>query len=375
MNIGIVSYWFNRGQATVSRQIRAIYDELGHETFVLARPTKTNFTRPNFVSNQGIWKQNRVEAASSFDIPEIEYLEWAKRNHIDVAFFDQNYQFDEIARMRADGVKTIGRFVWEDFDPKHAEAAKQAYDTIYSLTRCEAERYSSFGINSPYLRWGCFPELDGYRQTRENEGRRFLYIGGYMSTRKPSGATIRAFSDVESTRNELLVKTQRSVEKSDFSFPRTIEDLTKKRRTMLSDDTALHLDSRIQVLSEDMSHEDYLHLFAGSDVSLAPSRWEGLGLHLFEAMSLGLPTITCNIPPINEVIEDGVSGVLVESQVIGRRQNGILVYEPKVASLRSAIAAFSDAHFLKDLLLGTAESRKKRDWRYTVADYSELLTA
>ena len=40
MRIGICSWWFNRGQAVVARHLRSTLDELGHETFVLARPTR-----------------------------------------------------------------------------------------------------------------------------------------------------------------------------------------------------------------------------------------------------------------------------------------------------------------------------------------------
>ena len=40
VRVGIVTKWFNRGQAFVSRYVRDALDELGHETFILARPTK-----------------------------------------------------------------------------------------------------------------------------------------------------------------------------------------------------------------------------------------------------------------------------------------------------------------------------------------------
>ena len=50
-----------------------------------------------------------------------------------------------------------------------------------------------------------------------------------------------------------------------------------------------------------------------ADVCVAPSRWEGLGLHLYESMALGLPVITNDAPPMNEVIRDGENGLLVAS--------------------------------------------------------------
>ena len=57
MRVGLVSLWFNRGQATVMRTIRAALDELGHETHVLARPTDSSFERPSFIADDSVWAQ------------------------------------------------------------------------------------------------------------------------------------------------------------------------------------------------------------------------------------------------------------------------------------------------------------------------------
>ena len=66
MRIGIVAYWFNRGQAVVARQIRSALDELGHETFVLARPTRKTNIRPDWIDREGVWAQEGVTAASDY---------------------------------------------------------------------------------------------------------------------------------------------------------------------------------------------------------------------------------------------------------------------------------------------------------------------
>ncbi len=374
MNVGIVSVWFNRGQATVARQIRSIFDEFGHSTFVLARPTKPKWAYPNFVSKEDVWNQERVQVGSERDISQAEYLDWVKKNNIEVVFFDQNYQFDEIAQLRSEGIKTIGRFVWEQFAPHHVDAAKRAFDIIYSLTQCEVQRYSNLGINSPYVRWGCHPEVDAFRSERENKGKSFLYIGGFMSIRKPTAATAKAFSEVRTPENELLIKVQRPIKKTDFVLPETIKDLATPRRKIIADDSYIRNDERIRIIDQDMTQDDYLSLFANCDVSLAPSRWEGLGLHLFEAQSLGVPTITCNIPPMTEVIEDGVNGLLVDCKPIGFRENGLMAYEPTIDGLRTAIAAFADPVRAKDLAMGTKVVREKRNWSLTCEDYKELLT-
>ena len=91
------------------------------------------------------------------DVPLETYREWVSANSIDVVMTDNLYQFEELAALRADGVKTIGRFVWEHFSDEHVAGAKEALDVIYSLHRGEQARYAELGIESPYVVWGCHP--------------------------------------------------------------------------------------------------------------------------------------------------------------------------------------------------------------------------
>ena len=72
MRIGICAYWFNRGQGVVARQIRSALDSLGHQTFVLARPTRAKNIRPAFIDHSGVWDQPSVTDASAYRIPAAE---------------------------------------------------------------------------------------------------------------------------------------------------------------------------------------------------------------------------------------------------------------------------------------------------------------
>ena len=354
MRIGICSWWFNRGQAVVARHLRSALDALGHETFVLARPTRGGNIRPSFIDRTGVWDQPGVTEASAYEIPAREYDAWAEANSPEIVFFDQNYQFEEIASLRAAGIRTVGRFVWEAFRTEDVEPAQSAFDLIYSLTGCEQQRYETMGIDSPRVHWGCHPELLAIEPRRDAEAVDFIYPGGFMSKRKPFEAVLGAFSSAQDERLRLTFKAQ-------------VERRVKKVRKLVE------RDPRIEVVWDDLPTARYLQLFADSDVCLAPSRWEGLGLHLYEATAFGIPIITNDNPPMNELVADRVNGLLVRGIETGRARSGIPAYEPDVDELAAAIARLADDELRAELSRGALEMRERWSWDRTMRGYAELI--
>jgi len=354
MRIGIVSWWFNRGQAVVARHLRSALDALGHETFVLARPTRGGNIRPSFIDRTGVWDQPGVTEASAYEIPAREYEDWAEANSPEVAFFDQNYQFEEIASLRQSGVKTVGRFVWEAFAADNVDPAKRAFDLIYSLTACEQQRYEQLGITTPRVHWGCHPELLEITPERDPGTVDVIYPGGFMSKRKPFESVLEAFSRAQDARLRLTFKAQ-------------VERRVKKVGKLVG------RDPRIEVIWDDLPTPRYLKLFADSDVCLAPSRWEGLGLHLYEATAFGIPIITNDNPPMNELVTDGVNGLLVRGVQTGSAKSGIPAYEPDVEELAAAIERLADDGLRAELSRGALEVRERWSWDRTVQGYAELI--
>ena len=368
MRIGIVAYWFNRGQGVVARQLRSALEELGHETFVLARPTRETNIRPSWVERSEVWDQPGVSAASGYEIPWADYAAWAEANSPELVLFDQNYGFEEIAQLRRSGVRTVGRFVWEQFSPQHVEAATEAFDSIYSMTACERERYATLGIESPRVRWGIPPELLEHASDLQARGSqtasasvagatdvvRFFFPGGFMSKRKPLTEVLDAFRQTGDERLRLLLKAQVS-------------------RRVKAVETAAKRDRRIDVIWDELPTDDYLRLFASMDVCLAPSRWEGLGLHLYEATALGLPIITNDSAPMNEVVRDADNGLLVKSVTDGKARSGIPAYLPDVTELTKAIERLADRDLRAALAAGARRRRDELRWETTLSDLKALL--
>ena len=363
MRVGIVSKWSASGQAVVARQIRSALDGLGHETFVLARPGSGPRAQ---LAAQGpldpVWDQPRVTQGSQHEMEPGEYRGWAQEHGLEAILFDENYQWEAVSSLRRMGIRTIGRFVWEYFGAEHVEPALTAYDVIYSLHRGERDRYAELGIDSPYVQWGIHPELleaaarvgaVGGQASRTGDVT-FYFPGSYLGRRKPIRKVIKAFGRASGENLRLLINAQ---------VPRNDEMLRE----------AAAADPRIELVLEDEPEEEHRRRFASCDVCLAPSRWEGLGLPLYEATAFGLPIITNDKPPMSELVLDGRSGILVPSSQNGEARSGIPAWDPDVPGLAAAIERLGDREELERMRAGVSELQRERDWSVTVAGLEKLL--
>jgi glycosyltransferase involved in cell wall biosynthesis len=64
--------------------------------------------------------------------------------------------------------------------------------------------------------------------------------------------------------------------------------------------------------------EDIANLYACTDILLAPSRREALSLTLLEAASFGIPVVATDVGGIAEAVEDGVTGLLSDTENVGQ---------------------------------------------------------
>jgi len=374
VRIGLVSKWTASGQAVVARQIRSALDDLGHETYVLARPGSGPRAKQAAEGERDpVWDQPGITQGSAHEIPTAEYERWAEDNDLELILLDENYQWEAVGALRDQGIRTVGRFVWEYFAAEHVEPAQRAYDTIYSLTRAERDRYAEFGIDSPYVQWGIHPELlppgsSASRPVRSGGavlppgtgvsepvgGVTFYFPGSFLGRRKPIRKVIKAFGKAEGEHLRLLINAQ--VPRNDEALREAAED-----------------DPRIELMLDDEPEALHRSRFAACDVCLAPSRWEGLGLPLYEATAFGLPIITNDRPPMSEMVLDGTSGILVPSVQNGTARSGIPAWDPEIGALTAAIERLGDREELERMRAGVAELRAQRDWSQTVAGLEALV--
>jgi glycosyltransferase involved in cell wall biosynthesis len=94
---------------------------------------------------------------------------------------------------------------------------------------------------------------------------------------------------------------------------------------------------------------DVPELLCAADVFVLPSRWEGAGSVLIEALALGCPIVATDIPAVRSVV--GVAGVLVPPENSAALALGIVdVLTDRVASAQRAELGRSRArkHFSVD---------------------------
>jgi len=80
---------------------------------------------------------------------------------------------------------------------------------------------------------------------------------------------------------------------------------------VLGDGTALDLPDNVRTTGW-LSGPALTACYESADMLVAPSRWEGFGLTAVEAMRAGLPVIAARVGGLAEVVEHGVTGLLVQ---------------------------------------------------------------
>jgi glycosyltransferase involved in cell wall biosynthesis len=108
-----------------------------------------------------------------------------------------------------------------------------------------------------------------------------------------------------------------------------------------------------------LAHDEAVKEIAKAEVFVCPSLAEGLGIVFIESQAAGVPVIGTDVGGIPDVIEDGVTGLLVP---------------PKDSqAIVMAIAKIFNNHELHDRLMSQAKERLSRfDWDHIADQISKV---
>lgn len=296
MNIGFVSTWFERGAAYVTKSYINLLKE-NHNVFVYARGGEA-FAKndPNWDFPYVTWGLNLPGMLINFN----HIKKWIKQNKIDIIFFNEQQQIDIVYQLKLyfPNIK-LGSYI----DYYKENTVKDFW--LYDFLICNTKRHYSVFNEHPqcyYVPWGT--DIDLFQpysnEVNKSNNLTFFHSAGF-SDRKGTTFTIEAFIKGELyKKSKLIIHIQKDFEKS-FGY-----DINKLKKY------------NIEIIEKTVTAPGLYYL---GDVYVYPTKLDGLGLTMYEALASGLPVITTNHAPMNEVINSDV-GYLVEIDYFKSRSDG-----------------------------------------------------
>jgi len=301
MNIGIVTTWFERGAAYVSRQYRDILIS-DNNVFIYARGGESYaIGDPTWDSPQVTWgKKCYNPVPMSVDANDFE--DWIQRCNLDLVFFNEQNCWTPVLACRHLGILT-GTYI--DYYTETTVPFFGCYDFLICNTR---KHYSVFKWHPQcyYIPWGTNTDIFTMKSAASVSTGciTFFHSAGVSPSRKGCDLVINAFSQIGGNAC-LVIHAQQNLK---VYYPKLAGLITQ-----------LETDGRLKCIEESVSAPGLFHM---GDVYVYPTRLEGIGLTILEANACGLPVITTACGPMTEFISNGINGRLVSVENYIARSDG-----------------------------------------------------
>ena len=285
MKIGIVTTWFERGAAYVSRQFMDVLQKTD-EVYIYARGgEKYAIGDPKWDLDNVHWGKKclgRRGVLGGTYIDRKDFEQWLKQYEIEVVLFNEQQWFQPMLWCKELGVKSLA---YVDY---YNEKTLPLFD-VYDGLICNTKRHAFAFRNHPhvnYIKWGT--DIHLYKPSTENHDKlTFFHSAGMAPVRKGTDILLKSFYQVRNRKNSLLL-LHTQVDLGDV-FP----DL----KPMIAE---MAKEGSLEVVHQTITAPG---LYYRGDVYVYPSRLDGIGLTLMEAIASGMAIITCDNPPMNEFVE------------------------------------------------------------------------
>ncbi len=313
MNIGIVTTWFERGAAYVSRAyMNALARD--HQVYIYARGGEQYAVGdPQWDLPNVTWGK-RIHPAYGTNLDWPDFERWVQSRALDVVIFNEQQHWRPILQCQKLRV-VIGAYV----DYYTRETAP--FFALYDFLLCNTQRHFSVFQDHPqafFLPWGTDCQLfrpSGHPIDRQSLA--FFHSAGMggVNLRKGTDVVVKAFVKASGAAR-LIVHSQVGLDQ--------YGDIA----------SLIQQDRRIEFIHATVTAPGLYHL---GDVYVYPTRLEGIGLTIAEALACGLPVITTDEAPMNEFVVDGVTGALLP--VVEQRQRADGYYWPESIASEDALTA------------------------------------
>ncbi len=287
MNIGIITTWMDRGAAFVSKAYKETLERGGHRVFIYVRGGEyyardnKKWDLPNVTWSPRLHKTK---------LPLFHYYNWLKNNNIELVLFNEQRDYTAVDLTKRLNITTAA---YVDYYTRDNYKNFLKYDLIFCNTKRHYSVFKDFkGVY--YFPWGVDLSIFKYNPNQSDKVI-FFHNSGMNTTknkgRKGTDLLVKAFSKIEPNVSKLIIHSQLSIS----HYPE-IQELMAVR-----DD--------IEFIEATTTSPGLYHL---GNVYVYPTRLEGIGLTITEALATGLPVITTDEPPMNEFIKHESNGLLIK---------------------------------------------------------------
>jgi len=292
--VGIVSTWYKRGVSYQSRFLAKCLSEK-FDVRLLAYKKFEGAENPEGVSAVTFRKV----------LSPKKVIGWIRKEKPRAVFFPDRLEDESVINWCSDnGIATVMIINYETVKRKHFSRYRKITSLLCPV-KCTYDLLKKHGLNNlKLIRWSV--DANTYFPSDRKFASPVIFLHnaglGGAGWRKNTEAVIKAFDLATKKRGDirLILKSQKPI----GEYP----DIVKK---IAGTNPQVTIDDR------DVELEELLKIYRLSHVSLLPSKWEGIGLPFIESLSMGLPVITVDAPPMNEWVMDGRNGCCAK---VGRWQ-------------------------------------------------------
>lgn len=341
--IGIISTWFERGATRVSLAYIAAL-ESHYKVCVYARGGDAFPHHDPFWDRPWVHWGEFVPGAPSTYIDRRDFMRWLRREQPDLLLFNEQQSWDIITFLHSEDLWKQGkkRPIMGAYIDYYTDET-QPFFGLYDFLLCNTRRHYSVFEDHPqslYIPWGL--EVSDFPfAPRLHEPLTYFHSLGYNPQRKGTDLLIHAFRRMQEPNLKLVLHAQRPL--SDFP---ELEVLVKA-------------DERIEWMNQEVPPPGLYHL---GDVYVYPSRLDGIGLSLPEALASGLPAVVTDEAPMNEFVQHGQNGWLVPVERRMKREDGYYwpLAEVSISELQSTLEqVLSDKDNLESMKASTRQGAEK----------------
>lgn len=305
MRVGFVTIWFERGAAYVTHMLRDVVAR-EHETFILARTGAVWGKRK--LDTTGYWAVSNLTTWAHYRIPGEVLAEWVRANSLDLIVFNEEYDWGLPAMAKSLGLKVA---TYLDFYRDSWRGLLPIYDAVLCSTKRTYKLVKDY-CPAYYIGWAVDTEL--FRPQRECAPFTFFHNAGWLGNnyRKGTPSAVEAYCQmlekwawpgIGPSEPGLFIHAQVDWDK----LPKDTQCLIHATGSLYYFNATVPAPGKYDM----------------GKCLLFPSKLEGLGLPLLEALACGLSVIATDAPPMNEFVEDAVTGWLVPVKETVRRADGI----------------------------------------------------